>query len=121
MKFHTGALNISELMSRETCEGWFQPFSVLWELHTCLLAIASTLTFILALRVVEVVLECHAELATRIRYQIYYMNTAIDTHLSRIHFQQIACKELHIKAVFEEALLCGHSQIEYFMSNLCVF
>ena len=32
MKFHTGALNISELMSRETCEGWFQPFFVLWEL-----------------------------------------------------------------------------------------
>ena len=69
----------------------------------------------------NLLLECHAELATRIRYQIYYMNTAIDTHLSRIHFQQIACKELHIKAVFEEALLCGHSQIEYFMSNLCVF
>ena len=32
MKFHTGTQNISELMSRETCEGCFQPFLVLWEL-----------------------------------------------------------------------------------------
>ena len=77
MKFHMGALNISELMSRETCEGWFQPFSVLWELHTCLLAIACTLTFILALRVVEVIAESHTELATRIRYNFHGTDTAI--------------------------------------------
>ena len=80
------------------------------KLHSRLLALSRTCTLVLALRIVEVIAEGHAELATRIRYNFHGTDTAIGNGPKCILFQQVVGKELYIEAVLEEALLYGHVQ-----------
>ena len=110
MKFHMGALNISELMSRETCEGWFQPFFVLWESHTCFLACTRTCTLVLALRLVEDIAEGKAHTAVRLDFPLHGASTIVHRQILTIGLKQVVGKELGNETSLEKTLVSREAQ-----------